>query len=71
MNDNKLTNVADGTNAKDSVNKQLLDLKPDITARDDNIQHSSNNSAITCNTGNKIDIKVNGNARGYFQQPVG
>jgi hypothetical protein len=58
--------VANGTLAKDAVNKSQLDLKRDITARDPSIQHSSTNSAITCDAANKIDIKVNGNVRGYF-----
>jgi hypothetical protein len=70
-NSNKIINVPNGTVANDAVNKSQLDTKRDVTARDDSIQHSTTNTAITCSTANKIDIKVNGANRGYFQQPVG
>ena len=63
----EIKNLKDGGHAKDAVNKSQLDTKRDVTARDDSIQHSTVNSAITCSTGNKIDIKVNGANRGYFQ----
>lgn len=67
----RIKNIAASVEQNDAVRRSELDTKRNITARDDSIQHSSGNAAMIATTANKIDIKVNGAVRGYFQQPVG
>lgn len=48
-----------------------LATKKTIGTFDDKIQHTSTNSGFHCRNANHIDIKLNGNDRGYFFQPTG
>jgi hypothetical protein len=66
MTSGKITNLANGTNANDAVNKSQLDLKADTTYVDTNFLNKTTsttqivNSNLDMNTSNKIINLANG-----------